>query len=107
MNNDHRIFGEPAEFAATTTELRREAIRLKVRAERAKLHPSVIDGFADFVTQLDAFALFLSNIGAIERAAMDQAVNEQLESGIKGISAGASTHSLLSQNENFSGRDVH
>lgn len=97
-------FSEPAEFAATTAELRREAIRLKVRAERANLHPSVIDGFADFVAQLDAFTMFLANIGAIKKAAMDQAVKEELESGITGISAVSSTHLLLSQNENVSGR---
>lgn len=97
---------KPAEFTATAEELRGEAIRLKVRAELANLHPSVIDGFTDFVAQLDAFTTFLYNIGTIQKAAMDRAGKEEFVSGFKGGCAAASTYFKLSQNENFSGREA-
>ncbi len=97
---------EPAEFTATAAELRREAIRLKVRAERANLHPSVTDGFTDFVAQLDAFTTFLANIGAIQKAAMDRAGKEEFASGFHGGYAAAGTYGALSQNENVTGGEA-
>lgn len=97
---------DPAEFTATAAELRREAIRLKVRAERADLHPSVVDGYSDFVSQLDAFTTFLSNIGAIQKAAIERAGKEEFNSGFKGGWAAAGTYGTLSQNENVSGGEA-
>ena len=98
-----RDAGNPKDFSLAAEELRIEAIRLKVRAEQAELHSSVIDGYTDFVAQLDAYTTFLSNIGAIQKAAKDQAKKENIESGFHGGWAAAGTYSALSSSENVSG----
>lgn len=96
----------PDEFTAVASELRREAIRLKVRAERANSHPSVIDGFSDFVSQLDAFTTFLVNIGAIQKAGIERANTEEFGSGFKGGLAAAGTYGELSQYDDVSGGEA-
>jgi len=82
---------DPTEFSTAAAELRRQAIRFQVRAQRADLHPSVIDGYAAFVKQLDTYTHFLSNIGAIEQAAMDRAGKEEFASGYASGFVGTST----------------
>ena len=96
----------PEEFVTTAAELRREAIRLKVRAERANSHTSVIEGFSDFVSELDAFTTFLSNIGTIQKAAMEREEKEEFDSGFKGGFAAAGTYDALSRNQNVSGGEA-
>lgn len=96
----------PEEFTAAAAELRREAIRLKVRAERANSDASVIDGFSDFVSQLDAFTSFLANIGAIKKATLEKAEKEEFGSGFKGGWAAAGTYGTLTQNESVSGGEA-
>lgn len=89
---------DPAAFTAAAAELRQEAIRLKVRAEQANLHASVIDGFTDFVALLDDYTKFLENIGAIQQDAMklSNKVDDEFDSVLEGLGAATLTFGTLS-----------
>lgn len=94
------------EFAADAEELRREAIRLRVRAESAGAHPAIARAYADFVTQMDRQTTFLVNLGAIRQAAADHAGTESFASGFKGGYSGAEAFTVLDQEEDISTKEA-
>jgi len=96
----------PEEFAAATVELRRKALRLKVRAETIEAHQSVIRAYGDFVTQLDQYTSFLANIGAIRLAARNEADKEGFQSGFNGGYVAGGTFATLNQYEDVSTKEA-
>ncbi len=90
----------PTAFASAAAELRKDAIRLRVRAERASVDTEIAARLEDFVSLLDSYTNFLTNIGAIRSAARENAGKEEFQSGFKGGYAAAGTFGTLSQNEN-------
>jgi hypothetical protein len=90
---------DPSEFKAAAEELRREAIRYKVRADEAQLHESLGAGFDDFIDQLDAVSAFLSKIEDIRANASAQEPQQQFNSGVKGGQAAWATANLAAQSD--------
>ncbi|RFC47155.1 MAG: hypothetical protein DVB23_001227 [Verrucomicrobia bacterium] len=90
---------DPSEFQEAAAELRREAIRYKVRADEARLHESIGTGFDDFVAQLDAISLFFSEIEKIQTNATAQKPGQAFDSGFKGGQAAAVTANLAAQSD--------
>jgi len=97
---------DPVHFTTAAAELRRSAISLQVRAETAKLHPSLVEGFRDFVRQLDAYTAFLTDIGAIEQNAKIQASEDALRSGGHGGKAAIGSYTVLSGQDNVSSTEA-
>lgn len=89
----------PDLFSDVASDLRREAIRLRVRAEKESLEQEIIDGYNEYVSLLDSYTRFLTNIGAIRQAARDEASKDSFESGHKAGFAGGSTFGALSRND--------
>lgn len=96
----------PEEFTTASEELRREAIRLRVRAESASVHPGIVRAYADFVTQMDRQTSFLVNLGAIRQAATDHTDKESFTSGFKGGYYGAGAFTVLDRQENISTKEA-
>lgn len=97
---------KPDEFIADAAELRRQALRLRVRAERAGFAAEITKGYTDFISLLDAYTTFLQNLGVIRKSARDRADKENFQSGLKGGMVGGETLATLSQNENVSGGEA-
>lgn len=96
----------PQEFATASAELRRKALRLKVRAETIKAHQSIIRAYGDFVAQLDEYTSFLDNIGAIRLAARNRADKEEFQSGFNGGHVAGGTFATLNQFEGVSTKEA-
>ena len=89
-------------FATATRDLRKQALQLKVRAERAGVPSEIPKRFADFVSVLDSYTGFLTNLGAIRKGARDTAERENFKSGYRGGYAAGGTFAALKQNDNVS-----
>ncbi len=95
----------PAEFAAATAELRRQAIQFKQHAVDAELDHELPELFSDFVTSLDAYTQFLVAIDRIEKSATTQSTTDEFGSGFNGGVAGRVTFDAMRASD-YSGKQA-
>jgi len=91
---------DPEAFNAASSELRKEAIKLRIRAQRIGAAKEVVAAYSDYVDLLDSYSKFLNRLGVIRQTARDKADKENFESGVSGGYVAGGTFATISRNEN-------